>query len=1096
MSDVGKTKEQLINELEEMRQRIAELEVTQAERKRMEEALQQSEKRYRSLFENSKDAVYVTTRDGKFANVNQSMLQLFGYTKEEMVEMDVRQIYARPEDRRRFQQKIEQQGFVKEYEMKFRRKDGTDRDCLVTATVRTGEDRDVLGYQGIISDITERKQAEELLQASEEWLSITLRSIGDAVIVIDAKGYVALMNPVAQTLTGWNEEDAMGKPLKDVFNIINEKTGKRAENPVTRVIREGIVVGLANHTVLIAKDGTKRPVDDSGAPIRDDRGNITGVVLVFRDVTERKRLEHDIRESLKELQCLYSISQIAGRVGISLNETCQKVANLLPLSWQYPEITCSRITVNGDEFRTENYRDTGWRQCADIETRGAKIGTVEVSYLEERTAIDEGPFSKEERALINAVAKHLAEIIELKRAEERVGHLTLTLRAIRNVNQLITREKNREKLIQKVCDTLTATRGFYGASIIVLDETGKLVTHGESGLGEDFVTLIKQMKPGKLPDCGRRALEQSEVVVIKDPASTCTGCPLSDKYGSPVALVIRLEHEGKVYGLLKASIPTAFVTDEETTLFKEVAQDIALALHDMELEAGYKQAVEELQESEEKYRGLVTNLRLGIFRSTPEPAGRFLEVNPAMVNITGYSRKELLQMNVSDLYTHPEERELVLEEVASGKRKVTREIYLRKKDGTEIVVSDAKVAMKDDASQILYFDGILEDITERRQLEEEHQKIEKLESIGTLAGGIAHDFNNLLTGIMGNIGLARRYAEPKSKAEERLLEAEKASLRAKDLTQQLLTFARGGAPVKKLVSIAELIQDSATFALRGSNVRCEFSLPDNLWSAEVDEGQMNQVISNLVINADEAMPEGGILNIGIKNRVVKTRNTLPLPEGNYVEITIEDHGVGISKEHLRKIFDPYFTTKQKGSGLGLSTAYSIIKNHGGYITAKSKLEVGTTFRIYLPASEKPIPAKKEEVAEMAIAGKGRVLVMDDEEVIRELLHDELTDIGYEVELAVDGAEAIEQYTKAKESGQPFDAVILDLTVPGGMGGKEVIEKMLEIDPSVKAIVSSGYSTDPIMSDFKEYGFSGVVAKPYKMEQLEKTLRSILKGKGE
>ena len=307
--------------------------------------------------------------------------------------------------------------------------------------------------------------------------------------------------------------------------------------------------------------------------------------------------------------------------------------------------------------------------------------------------------------------------------------------------------------------------------------------------------------------------------------------------------------------------------------------------------------------------------------------------------------------------------------------------------------------------------------------------------------------------------------------------------------------ASGGAPIKKIVSMAGLLKESAGFALRGSNVRCNFDILDDLWSVEADEGQINQVIANLVINADEAMPEGGVLNIGAKNTVIKRKGVLPLPKGNYVEITIENHGVGISKKHLARIFDPYFTTKQKGSGLGLATAYYIIKNHDGYITAESTQNVGTTFHIYLPASEKPIPAKKKAVAETAIAGKGRVLVMDDEEVIRKLLHDDLTDVGYEVEVTVNGAETIERYRKAKESGRPFDAVILDLTVPGGMGGKEVIRKLLEIDPNVKAIVSSGYSTDPIMSDFKEYGFSGVVAKPYTIATLEETLRSILRKNG-
>ncbi len=571
---------------------------------------------------------------------------------------------------------------------------------------------------------------------------------------------------------------------------------------------------------------------------------------------------------------------------------------------------------------------------------------------------------------LRGAARLIGLLTERKRAEERIEHLNFVLYAIRNVNQLITRERDINSLLKGICDILTGTRGYYNAWAVLLDENGKLVTYNEAGLGKDFLLMIERLKLGKLTSCGQQALDQSEVVVTKDPASTCTDCPLSGMYSGQGALTIRLEYSGKVYGLLSASIPTTFITDEEITLFKVVAQDISFALHNVELAEVFK------------------------------------------------------------------------------------------------------------------------------QLGEERQKIEKLESIGTLAGGIAHDFNNILTGIMGNIGLAKRHVQPKSKAGERLVEAEKASLRARDLTQQLLTFARGGAPIKKLVSIAELIQDSTTFALRGSNVRCEFSLVDDLWSAEIDEGQINQVITNLVINADEAMPEGGILNIGAKNRVVKTRSALPLPEGNYVEITIEDHGVGISKEHLSKIFDPYFTTKQKGSGLGLSSAYSIVKNHSGYITARSKLGVGTTFHIYLPASEKPIPVEKEAVAETAVAGKGRILVMDDEEVIRQLLESELTDVGYEVELTVDGAEAIEQYRKAKESGQPFDAVILDLTVPGGLGGKDVIRKLLEIAPDVKAIVSSGYSTDPIMADFKDYGFRGVVAKPYKMEQLEKTLRSLLRETGE
>ncbi|HEX74800.1 MAG TPA: PAS domain S-box protein [Dehalococcoidia bacterium] len=504
-----------------------------------------------------------------------------------------------------------------------------------------------------------------------------------------------------------------------------------------------------------------------------------------------------------------------------------------------------------------------------------------------------------------------------------------------------------------------------------------------------------------------------------------------------------------------------------------------------------RQAEEKLWKSEERFRTIYENAPVLI--DAFDKNGRCVLWNKQCHEIFGWTIDEI---NAHDdalalFYPNPAVREEVKQTVTTKPDGRFREWHPVTKAGKTLTTMWANFRLPDGMAFNLGYD-----ITMRKQAEEKQMRTEKLESIGTLAGGIAHDFNNILTGIMGNIGLAKRYVEPKSKAEERLLEAEKASLRARDLTQQLLTFARGGAPIKQIASITELLEESATFALRGSNIRCEFSLADNLWSVEVDEGQMNQVITNLVINADEAMPEEGILNIGARNSVVKTSSTLPLPEGNYVEITIEDHGIGISREHLSKIFDPYFTTKQKGSGLGLSTAYSIVKNHEGYITAKSKLGVGTTFHIYLPASEKPIPVEKEEVAETAAAGKGRILVMDDEEIVRALLHDELTDFGYEVELTDYGAEAVERYKEAKKSEKPFDAVILDLTVPGGMGGKEVIKKLLEIDPDVKAIVSSGYSTDPIMSDFREYGFSAVVAKPYTMEQLERTLRSILLETGE
>jgi CheY-like chemotaxis protein len=324
---------------------------------------------------------------------------------------------------------------------------------------------------------------------------------------------------------------------------------------------------------------------------------------------------------------------------------------------------------------------------------------------------------------------------------------------------------------------------------------------------------------------------------------------------------------------------------------------------------------------------------------------------------------------------------------------------------------------------------------------------------------------------------------------------EKAALQAKKLTQQLLTFARGGTPIIQTTSITELITESTNFTLRGSNVSCEFFIPDDLWFVNVDEGQMGQVINNLIINADQAMPEGGKIEVSAENITVGEEQALPIKKGKYVKITIKDRGIGISKEHLERIFDPYFTTKQKGSGFGLAITYSIIKRHRGHITVESEVGVGTTFSIYLPASFEKMPMK-EKIEKKVVSGAGKILVMDDEEVVRDVAGEMLKQIGYEVEFAKDGAEAIELYNRAKESGNAFIAVILDLTVPGGMGGVETIKKLLEIDPGVKAIVSSGYSNDPVMANFSEYGFSEVVPKPYEIQKVGEVVRKVLVGEVE
>jgi nitrogen-specific signal transduction histidine kinase/CheY-like chemotaxis protein len=389
--------------------------------------------------------------------------------------------------------------------------------------------------------------------------------------------------------------------------------------------------------------------------------------------------------------------------------------------------------------------------------------------------------------------------------------------------------------------------------------------------------------------------------------------------------------------------------------------------------------------------------------------------------------------------------------------------------------------------------GAILDITDRKKLEQEQLKNEKLESLGVLAGGIAHDFNNILTGIMGNISFAQMFLDATHKSHKPLVEAEKASMRATELARQLLTFARGGEPIKKVVSPQLLLNETVSLVLHGSNVRGDVDIPASIHAIEADEGQICQVFHNIIINATQAMPGGGTLAVTARNETISGINTLFLPAGNYVRITFSDQGCGISEDDLKKIFDPYFTTKLTGNGLGLASASSIVSRHGGNITATSVVGTGTTFTIHLPSTGEPFTqVQTGEDSHSAVDHmSGAILVMDDEEMIRVMSAEMLDYLGYRVTTCLNGSEAVELYAAAGQSGAPFSAVIMDLTIPGGMGGKETAEQILAIDPKACLIVSSGYSNDPIMSDYRSYGFAGAVAKPYNMKDFSSLLSSVL-----
>ena len=507
-----------------------------------------------------------------------------------------------------------------------------------------------------------------------------------------------------------------------------------------------------------------------------------------------------------------------------------------------------------------------------------------------------------------------------------------------------------------------------------------------------------------------------------------------------------------------------------------------------------KQTEDALRDSEQRYRAIVENAYDLIIETTS--SGECQYVSPNCAEVLGYHSHEMLGRKFFD-FIHPEDRPLLTDSYQTNvflMEKFDIVCRLRSKQ-SEWRVFESHIRPLRTTEGALLGVIVTRDITERKRLEEERLRSTKLESVGLLAGGIAHDFNNILTSVFANIGLAKMMASKNTSAAllpliERLGAAEKACLRARDLTKQLLTFAKGGVPVKSTTALSALIKDTVEFALRGSAIRCDLEVAEDLWPIDGDEGQISQVLQNLVINADQAMPEGGTIRLEASNIAVSTHSHLPLKPGRYVQVMVSDQGIGIPPEHLPKIFDPYFTTKQKGSGLGLATTYSIIKGHDGHIDVTSTLGKGTRFRLFLPASlEEHIfhSAKTDGLYQ----GHGRILIMDDEAEIRDVLENMLQEMAFDVDAVSDGQQAVASYAKAYEAGTPYVATIVDLTIPGGMGGKEAFRHIKALDREARVIVSSGYSNDPVMANAAKFGFSGFIAKPYNIYDLSQVLRKTL-----
>lgn len=647
-------------------------------------------------------------------------------------------------------------------------------------------------------------------------------------------------------------------------------------------------------------------------------------------------------------------------------------------------------------------------------------------------------------------------------------------------------------ILAEVINLVNAERGF----IALIDENGEI--QGDSSTNYNLPLNEDSLQTSAFShSVVRQAIQKRENIFIlntEDNEQDLSDSVIELELGSVMCspLLFGLKLVGILY--VDSNYQLSDFNEMDQFFFTILADHAAIAIENAKrynhIQSSNIKLKEEIEESETRYRHLV---ELSPDAVAVHSEGKIVFVNPAAVKLMGATKPEDLIGKPAIDMVHPDYRDMVRQRI--GQQLATNqpvplieEKFVRL-DGSAIDVEVVAVPLTFRGKPAVQV--IARNITERKRMEEQLLRTQKLESVGMLAGGIAHDFNNILQIIQGNALLATGDLENKQNLESCLTAISQATTQASSLTAQLLTFSRGGAPITRATSIETLIEESVTFALRGSNVAYRFDFADDLYFAEADSGQINQVIHNLVINALQAMRHGGTITISASNcEVTPERPVHALNEGPYVKVSVKDQGSGISKENLSKIFDPYFTTKAEGTGLGLASCHSIITKHHGLIEVESTPMQGTTFTFYLPAStDQPRKYKPEKAVKPP--PQTRVLLMEDETMVREVAGRMLKKFGCQVTAVPDGVQAIEQYMAAKENDQPFDLVIFDLTIPGAMGGRETLQKLKGYDPTIKAIVASGYSHDPVMANPARYGFQGVIVKPFNLEDLSKAVETVL-----
>ncbi len=886
----------------------------------------------------------------------------------------------------------------------------------------------------IVSNALARKRTALALKKSEERYRTLVNNINLGIVLLDTSGTILMVNDMICKLYQETKEEFIGKKCSEKFAHTNISCD---DCPIYEVLDSKMPTSLESQFITDA--GRCYDVRIKFYPLFNEKDEITGFIQVIEDITESKKAEEQIR--------LFKQFADASTQGFAMTDLDYNLTYINPALGKMTEYSPEEVIGNSifEYYSKEFHSILTEKVIPDVHTKGCWLGELPIlSKSGNQIQTLNSIFCiKDENDVSFCYANVITDITERKEVEKILRHERDFSTGLINSSPIIVCGLGADGIIRFVNPVAETVTGFSKKEMV----------------GSDWIELF-------YPD------------ELSSQIDDCRACYQNGELRNyPLTLKTK---QGDLKTIEWSSISQY---DEDGNLIEII---------------GFGNDVTERNRNEEEARKFISISDHASYGLCIISTNGIIEyINKYFAEIHGYSVDEVKGQSIYMFHSEEqleqinEVRSIIFEKGAFQ----SIEIWHSHKNGTAFPMLTNAVLVRDEKNNPKFIEITCIDTTEHKRLEEELTKTRKLESIGILAGGIAHDFNNLLTAILGNISLAMLdLTEEHDKLIAPLKNAEKASLQARELSQQLLTFSRGGAPIKKTTSIEELIYDSANFSMKGSNVKCNFQFDNNLFSVDIDKGQISQVINNLVINAQQAMSKGGTIHIACQNKTIGRGDSVKIKPGNYIHISIADEGIGISQENLTKIFDPYFTTKTKGSGLGLATSYSIIKKHEGCIEVESEENVGTIFHIYLPASKKVSSAESDSSKDqqtVAFNGKGTILVMDDEEIIRDIVGELLIHLGYEVEFAQNGTEAIDLYCKSLEQKKPFDAVIMDLTIPGGMGGKEAMEELLKIDPKVKSIVSSGYSNDPVMAQYKEYGFSGIARKPFDIKEISTVLHGIL-----